>query len=97
MYYKEDLGYVYPERSDEHMITIERKRILNFDEKFDYLDRTKKYKLKRVIVWIMLNIIVFPLCTCIHGLRIHGKENKKKLPSKVYFAGMRAILALGGA
>lgn len=78
MYYKEDLGYVYPERSDEHMITIERKRILNFDEKFDYLDKTKKYKLKRVIVWIMLNIIVFPLCTCIHGLRIHGKENKKK-------------------
>jgi 1-acyl-sn-glycerol-3-phosphate acyltransferase len=60
------------------MITIERKRILNFDENFDYLDKTKKYKLKRVIVWIMLNIIVFPLCTCVHGLRIHGKENKKK-------------------
>ena len=22
MYYKEDLGYVYPERSDEHMINV---------------------------------------------------------------------------
>ena len=33
MYYKEDLGYVYPERSDEHMITVKHLRDTHFDEK----------------------------------------------------------------
>ena len=40
MNYREDLGYVYPERSDEHMITVKHLRDTNFDEKFNYLDKS---------------------------------------------------------
>ena len=38
MYYKKDLGYVYPERSDEHMITVKHLRDTNFDENYPFLD-----------------------------------------------------------
>lgn len=48
MYYKKDLGYVYPDRSDEHMIKVKHLRDTHFDEKFNYLDKSFFYKVKRV-------------------------------------------------
>ena len=33
MYYRHNLDYKYPERSDEHMITVKHLRDTNFDEK----------------------------------------------------------------
>ena len=47
MYYKEDLGYVYPERSDEHMITVKHLRDTHFDENYPYYDKSKWFKFKR--------------------------------------------------
>lgn len=32
MAYRKDLGYVYPERSDEHMITVKHLRDTHFDK-----------------------------------------------------------------
>ena len=46
MYYKQDLGYVYPAKSDEHMLVVKKKRDTHFDEKYDYLDKTFFYKIK---------------------------------------------------
>mgnify|MGYP003289848611 CR=1 FL=1 len=34
MYYKEDLGYKYPNSSDEHMITVKHIRDTHFDENY---------------------------------------------------------------
>ena len=34
MYYKEDLGYKYPNTSDEHMITVKYIRDTHFDENY---------------------------------------------------------------
>jgi len=56
MNYREDLGYVYPERSDEHMITVKHLRDTNFDEKFNYLDKSFFYKVKRVIRKLIFKI-----------------------------------------
>ena len=42
MYYRHSLPYVYPARSDEHMITVKKKRDTNFDEHFSYLPRGAK-------------------------------------------------------
>jgi 1-acyl-sn-glycerol-3-phosphate acyltransferase len=78
MYYKEDLGYVYPDRSDEHMISVKRVREIKFDVNYNYYDKTIWNKFKRGVLWVLLNTIVFPLCTCLHGLKIEGKENFKK-------------------
>ena len=78
MYYKKDLGYVYPDRSDEHMLKVKHLRDTHFDEKYPYLDKSFFYKVKRVFLWIALNTVVFPVCTIRHGLKIYGKENLKK-------------------
>ena len=78
MYYKKDLGYKYPDRSDEHMITVKHLRDTHFDEHYPYLDKSFFYKVKRVVLWILLNTIVFPIVTIRHGLKIYGKENLPK-------------------
>jgi 1-acyl-sn-glycerol-3-phosphate acyltransferase len=79
MYYKENLGYEYPARSDEHMLKVKHLVDTNFDEKFPYLDKSLWFKIKRVLLWIGLQLIAFPVCcNLIHGLKIHGKENLKK-------------------
>lgn len=79
MYYKENLGYVYPDRSDEHMLKVKHLVDTNFDENFQYLPKSFWYKVKRVLLWIALNTFVFAVCcNLIHGLKIYGKENIKK-------------------
>ena len=78
MYYKEDLGYVYPERSDEHMITVKHLRDTHFDEKYNYYDKTLWNKIKRSVLWIVLNLIAFPVVTIRHGLKIYGRDKFKK-------------------
>lgn len=79
MYYKEDLGYEYPLRSDEHMLKVKHLVDTNFDEKYNYLDKSKWYKFKRGLLWIGLQLVGFPICcNLIHGLKIHGRKNLKK-------------------
>ncbi|MBR2499354.1 MAG: 1-acyl-sn-glycerol-3-phosphate acyltransferase [Clostridia bacterium] len=78
MYFRHDLDYVYPEKVDEHMITVKHKRDVNLDENYPYLNKSFGYKLLRGVFWLSLNIIVFPLIRLTHGLRIYGKKNLKK-------------------
>ena len=78
MSYRKDLGYVYPNRSDEHMITVKHLRDTNFDENYPYLDKSLWFKIKRVILWVALNLLAFPVCTIRHGLKIEGRSIIKK-------------------
>lgn len=78
MYYKHDLDITYPDRSDEHMITVKKVRDLKFDKNYPYLNKTRRFKFMRGIYWILVTLIVFPLMRLTHGLKIHGKENVKK-------------------
>lgn len=77
MYYKHNLDYKYPERSDEHMIKVKRKRDINFDENYPYANKSFCFKLLRCGYFILLNVIIFPLLRLTHGLKIYGKENYK--------------------
>lgn len=78
MYYRHNLDYKYPEKSDEHMITVKKKRTCVFDEDFPYFPKGFAYGTIRVILWIGLNLIGFPLLRITHGLRLYGSENIKK-------------------
>ena len=78
MYYRHNLDYEYPERSDEHMLYVPRLKKKVFDVNFPYMPEGFGYKCVRVFYWIMLNVIVFPLILLTHGLRIYGRENLKK-------------------
>lgn len=90
MYYKQDLGYVYPTKSDEHMLVVKKKRDTHFDENYDYLDKTFFYKIKRIFLWIVLNIILFPFLYFKYGLKIYGRKNFKK-NKKLYANGAITI------
>ena len=78
MYLKKDLGYKYPDRSDEHMITVKHLRDIIFDINYPYLDKSLWFKIKRVGLWILLNPFIFLVCTIRHGVKIYGRKNLRK-------------------
>ena len=78
MYYRHNLDYKYPERSDEHMLVLKRTRELKLDKNYEYMPRGFAFRVKRALVAVVLHLIVFPLTHLTHGLRIHGKKNFKK-------------------
>lgn len=77
MYYRHELDYKYPERSDAHMIDVRQVRDVKFDTNYPYLDKSFKFKLLRAIYWLLVTLIVFPITRLSHGLRIYGKKNLK--------------------
>ena len=78
MYYRHNLNYTYPERSDQHMLTLKTTREIHLDENYDYMPRGFCFKIKRALVAVLLHLIVFPLTHLTHGLRIYGRKNLKK-------------------
>ena len=78
MYYRHDLDYTYPERSDEHMLTLKRKHEVLLDESYPYMPRGFLFRLKRFGVAILLHTVVFPLMRLTHGLRIKGRKNLRR-------------------
>ena len=83
MYYRHNLNYKYPERSDEHMIEVKHLRDINIGEDYPFYDRRPWPVFKRAVLWILLNLFVFLVVTIRHGLKIHNKDilkrNKKLL------------------
>ena len=78
MYYRHNLAYEYPARSDEHMITVKHLRDTHFDENYQYRERGLWLKIKRAVLQVALTLIVFPLLRITHGLRIKGRKNLRK-------------------
>ncbi len=78
MYYRHNLNYIYPEKSDQHMITVKHLRNTNFDENYEYLPKGFWHKVARGILRIGLYLVGFPLATIRHGLKIHGRRNLKE-------------------
>ena len=75
MYYRHNLDYKYPDRSDEHMITVEHLRDVNVDASYPYLDKSFRFKVIRSLYWLAITTVVFPLMRFSHGLKIYGKKN----------------------
>lgn len=78
MYYRHNLNYTYPERSDQHMLELKRTKVLDLDKNYDYMPHGVWFRIKRALVAAVLHVIVFPLTHLTHGLRIYGRENLKK-------------------
>ena len=78
MYYRHDLDFQYPERSDQHMISVKHLRDVVLDENYPYLQKSFWFKCKRSFYFIAMNALVFWVCRVRHGLRIYGRENLKK-------------------
>ena len=90
MYYRHNLDYVYPEKSDEHMIEVKHLRDTNFDENHKYYNPTFFHKVKRGLLVICLYTFGFLAATIRHGLKIHGRKQFKK-NKKLYKDGLITI------
>lgn len=78
MYYRHDLNYTYPDRSDAHMLVLKHTRDIVVDEHFDFVPQNRMFKIKRALVAALLHTVVFPLTHLTHGLRIYGREHLKE-------------------
>lgn len=78
MYYRHNLNYQYPEKSDEHMITVKHLRDVNLDVNYPYLQKSFWFKCQRVLTSFLQNCIFPWLVWLVHGLRIHGREKLKQ-------------------
>ena len=78
MYYRHQLDYTYPDRCDEHMITVPHLRDVTVDEHYPYLRKDFLYKCIRSFYWVAMHTLLAVLLPITHGLRIHGRENLKK-------------------
>ena len=78
VYYRHDLSYEYPERSDAHMLELKRTREVKLDENYEYMPRGAMFRIKRALTAAVLHVVVFPLMHLTHGLRIYGRKNLKK-------------------
>lgn len=83
MYYKHNLHYDYPQRCDQHMITVKHVRSVTVDKNYPFRDKSFRFKFMRGIYWLLVNCIVFPVCRFSHGLRIYGRKNYKKHRKKL--------------
>ena len=61
MYYRHDLGYTYPERSDQHMLVLKRTHPIQLDENYPYMPCGAWFRIKRAAVATLLHLVVFPL------------------------------------
>ena len=78
MYYRHKLDYRYPEKCDEHMITVEHLRDVNLDVNYPYLQKSFWFKCQRIFLHIC-QYTALPLVMWVrHGLHIHGKEKLRQ-------------------
>ena len=77
-YYRHELNLTYPERSDEHMITVKHLRDTNFDENYPYYDKSLWTKFKRSVLLVGLYVVGYLAATIRYGLKIHNRKNLKK-------------------
>lgn len=78
MYYRHNLDYTYPERSDQHMLILKRTREICLDQDYAYLPKGVWFRIRRALVAAVLHLVVFPITHLTHGLKIHGRKNLKK-------------------
>ena len=78
MYYRHNLDYTYPERSDQHMLILKRTREIHLDKDYAYMPQGAWFRIKRALVAMALHLVVFPLTRLTHGLKIYGRRNLKK-------------------
>ena len=78
MYYRHNLPYEYPEKSDQHMIEVKHLRDVNLDTNYPYKQKSLWFKCQRGLLHVC-QYSVLPLVMWVrHGLHIHGKEKLKQ-------------------
>lgn len=78
MYFRHELNYQYPEKSDQHMIDVKHLRDVNLDENYPYLQKSFWFKCQRGLLRICQYTVLPIVMYFRHGLHIHGKKKLKE-------------------
>ena len=78
MYFRHELNYQYPEKSDQHMIDVKHLRDVNLDENYPYLQKSFWFKCQRGLLRVCQYTVLPIVMYFRHGLHIHGKNKLKQ-------------------
>ncbi len=78
MYYRHNLNYQYPDKCDEHMITVKPIHNVSLDENYPYLQKSFKFKCQRVLLRVLQYTVLPVMVGVRHGLRVHGRKKLKE-------------------
>ena len=70
--------YPYTENTDQHYLKLRMDRGIVFDESYPYLDKSRIFRFRKVLMRIFLYVVVFPVSSIRMGLKIKGRKNLKK-------------------
>ena len=69
--------YPYPKDTSAHYLNTKSEIRLDLDEKYQYIDESKKFKKKLKFFRLILRLIVFPMVKIRLNLKIIGRKNLK--------------------
>ena len=79
--------YPFPEQTDQHYLKVKKDNGLVFDEKYPYIDRSKRFRFQDKFVRFLLYFVGFLIAKIVLGLKVKGKkyikEHKKDLKNGV--------------
>ena len=76
--YVPDLGIVYPEKPDGHMVEVIPLREVTIDENYPFLNKSFKFKFIRFFMYIGIFVLVFPLSIIRYGIKVEGRDILRK-------------------
>jgi 1-acyl-sn-glycerol-3-phosphate acyltransferase len=76
--YFPQLGIVYPEKPDDHMVPLIVKRDVVVDENYPFLDKSFKFQFVRYFINFVIFTLVFLFSPFMYGLKVEGRKNLRK-------------------
>ncbi|MCL2759605.1 MAG: 1-acyl-sn-glycerol-3-phosphate acyltransferase [Treponema sp.] len=76
--YFPDLGIVYPEQPDAHMVSVPKVRELVVDENYPFLEKTFSFRFMRRLMHLGVFTLMFVAGFFIHGMRVEGRKILRK-------------------
>ena len=76
--YKPDLGIIYPDKPDEHIVPLEITHDVVVDENYPFLDKSPKFRFMRGLLYLGIFVLVFFLSPLRFGLKMEGRKYLRK-------------------
>lgn len=73
-----DLGIKYPEKTDEHILPVRKVTEVTVDDKYPFIDTSKRFKMMSALLYLGIFTLVFFVCPIRYGLKIEGRGLLKK-------------------
>ncbi|MDR0503662.1 MAG: 1-acyl-sn-glycerol-3-phosphate acyltransferase [Treponema sp.] len=76
--YVPQMGIIYPEEPDAHMVEPVFLRDVKVDENYPFLDKSLKFRFIRFWLYIGIYTAAFFVCHIWYGIKVTGRENLRK-------------------